>query len=243
MTAYRYKDGKSDKFWRIEYSENAFVVNYGKTGSIGKYQIKEFDSAEECESEVKKLVNSKEKKGYKLYSEFEASHHTYLDDEENGLHRLTSHPKFREHFTKDFYFDCGDEEAPFGSDAGADTLGQITEDIRKNKQIHFSAFPQVLIEEYWGMKYIPADDISVENTTQLVEIDAVNLLQSDRVTCATAFAQIKISGKLDGKLKVLALNAIKRREIAAALLKWNTTGTEAATGAQMINDLENFNAE
>ena len=40
----RYTDAKSDKFWRIETLANQFVVNYGKYGTNGRYEIKEFDS-------------------------------------------------------------------------------------------------------------------------------------------------------------------------------------------------------
>ena len=40
----RYTDAKSDKFWHIETLANQFVVNYGKYGTNGRYEIKEFDS-------------------------------------------------------------------------------------------------------------------------------------------------------------------------------------------------------
>ncbi|MBW1657925.1 WGR domain-containing protein [Flavobacterium quisquiliarum] len=240
MEAYRYQDEKSDKFWRIEQDEPAFAVNYGKTGTTGKYQIKEFDSVEECQKEVKKLIDSKKKKGYKLYPEFDLNNHYYFDDEEIGLHPLTSHPKFRAHFKDEFYYDCGDEEAPFGSDEGSDTLAQITEDLRKTKTFDFTSFPKRLIEEYWDMTYLPAEDISRENIEQLVKTDEMNLTQSDMVTYATAFAQIKITGEVDGALKVLALNAMKRMEIIAELLKWNTTGKPSEIGTKMMHDLEQF---
>ncbi|MFD2942143.1 WGR domain-containing protein [Flavobacterium notoginsengisoli] len=240
MEAYRYHDEKSDKFWRIEHDESAFAVNYGKTGTTGKYQIKEFDSTEECQKEVKKLIDSKKKKGYKPYPEFDSNNHYYFDDEEIGLHQLTSHPKFRAHFTSEFYYDCGDEEAPFGSDEGSDTLAQIAEDLRKNKTFNFTSFPKKLIEEYWDMTYLPAEDISHESIEQLVKTDEMNLTQSDMVTYATAFAQIKITGEVDAELKVLALNAMKRIEIVAELLKWNTTGKPSEISIKMINDLEQF---
>ena len=49
--ALRYTDEKSDKFWRVEYIDNCLVVNYGKVGAIGKYQVKEFDSEDECDGQ------------------------------------------------------------------------------------------------------------------------------------------------------------------------------------------------
>lgn len=50
--------------------------------------------------------------------DFDAVHHLYFDTEEYGLHPLTSHPVFRACFSEELYYDCGDEEAPFGSDEG-----------------------------------------------------------------------------------------------------------------------------
>ncbi|KAF2509126.1 WGR domain-containing protein [Flavobacterium foetidum] len=240
MEAYRYNDGKSDKFWRIEHDESAFAVNYGKTGTTGKYQIKEFESAADCQKEATKLIDSKKKKGYKLYPEFDCNNHYYFDDEEIGLHPLTSHPKFRTHFTEAFYYSCFDEETPFGSDEGSDTLAQIVEDLRKSKTFDFATFPKKMIEEYWDMTYLPAEDISHENIQELLKTDEMNLTQCDMVTYATAFAQIKITGKIDSRLKELAVNAMKRMEIIAEILKWNTSGKPSEIGTKMISELEQF---
>ena len=237
---YRFKDEKSDKFWRIEYSGSSFAVNYGKTGTTGKYQVKEFDSQEECEKEAKKLIASKVKKGYKTFAEFDSDSHLYFDDEEVGLHPLTSHPNYRKHFSDDLYYDCGDEEAPFGSDEGNDTLYHIGEDIRKGKAVDFVSFPQKLVEEYWDMTYLPPDDTSRKSVEALVKSDEMNLTQSDMVTYAVAFAQIKITGRLNPALKTAALNAMRRMEITAEILGWNKSGKPSEIATQMINDLERF---
>ncbi len=243
MKAYRYIDNKSDKFWRIDYRDAYLLVNFGKTGSIGKFQIKEFESTEACEKEANKLIASKIKKGYHLCPDFDANKCCYFDDDEIGLHLLTSHPKFRENFTDDFYYDCLDEEAPFGSDEGSDTLSHIEEDLRKSKDLNFSTFPQKLVEEYWDMTYIPADDISLHGVEELIKTDEMNIIQSDMVTYATAFAQIKITGEIDNELKRKALNAMKRLELVAQILKWNTTGKPSEVGTKMIADLTCFTAK
>lgn len=238
--AYRFIDGKSDKFWRIEYDGSMLAVNYGKTGTTGKYQVKEFDCQEECEKEVKKLIASKMKKGYQPYLEFPYDEHHYFDDDEIGLHPLTSHPNYRANFTDGYYYDCVDEEAPFGSDEGSDTLSQISEDIRKNKSFDFSGFPKKLVEEYWGMTYLPPDNIARESVMQLAKDDADNLTQSDMVTYAAAFAQIKITGRVDAKLKAAAMSSIQRLIITAEILGRNTTGEPSEIAEQMLNDLGSF---
>ena len=240
MQAFRYRDEKSDKFWRSEYAGADLAVNYGRTGSAGKYQVKEFDNPGLCEKEAKKLIESKQKKGYTAYAEFNANNHLYFDDDETGLHPLTSHPRFRAHFKDEFYYDCVNEETPFGSDEGSDTLAHIEEDMRKNKALDFAAFPKKIIETYWDMDYIPATDLSKEAIEKLVKADEMNLIQSDMVTYATAFAQIKIMGKLDQGLKAAALNAMNRLKTIAQILKWGATDDPSEILLQMIRDLEGF---
>lgn len=59
-----YNDEKSNKFWWIDYKEDSLAVNYGKVGSIGKFQTKEFDNEEQCLKAASKLIAAKMKKGY-----------------------------------------------------------------------------------------------------------------------------------------------------------------------------------
>ena len=63
--AFEFSDEKSHKFWWIESLEEKFVVNYRKIDSIGKYEIKEWDSIEECKKQTEKLIKSKLKKDIK----------------------------------------------------------------------------------------------------------------------------------------------------------------------------------
>lgn len=235
--ALRFKDDKFDKFWWIEYDGTDFVVNYGKAGTFGKYQLKEFDTEKECEKEAQKLINQKLKKGYKEVSDFEFDNHYYFDDEEIGLHPKTSHPHFREHFTnEDLYYNCGDEETPFGSDEGHDTLYELADTIRKKNSIDFDDFPRYLIENIWDMKYIPVGEIDEDTIKRLIEKDEMNLIQSDMVTYASAFAQIKITGYVNRKLKDNAIKAMERK------LVWvNLQGYEfSEISATMIKDLSSF---
>ena len=60
--ALRYTDEKSDKFWRIETAGCELVTNWGKNGTTGRYEIKDFDTEDECEKQAFKLVRSKEKR-------------------------------------------------------------------------------------------------------------------------------------------------------------------------------------
>lgn len=59
-----YRSHISNKFWQITVAEKSFAVTYGKIGSAGKVNVKEFSSAEACEKEANRLIQSKLKKGY-----------------------------------------------------------------------------------------------------------------------------------------------------------------------------------
>ena len=60
IEALHFKDEKTDKFWFVETLVCEMMVNYGKTGTTGKYKIKEFDR----------------------------NNRYYFDNEEHGLSRL-----------------------------------------------------------------------------------------------------------------------------------------------------------
>lgn len=87
--AFVYKDEKSHKFWWIDYSDCSFAVNYGKYGSIGKFEVKEFDTQEDCQKEAEKLIRSKMKKGYIEDGNFDFMKRLYIDSDEFGLNPKT----------------------------------------------------------------------------------------------------------------------------------------------------------
>lgn len=238
--ALQYKDEKSDKFWRIETLENESVINFGKTDTIGKYQIKEFADEEACVKDAQKQIASKVKKGY-VEVDFDYNNHLYIDDEEWGLHPLTSHPNFRNHFKDDFYYDCGEEESPFGSDEGADTLFELYDLVRKKNNLDFLSQPKYLVEKVWDMKYLSGESLDRNEIEKILATDdKYDFTQSEMTTYATAFGQIKITGRVSEKLRELALTSIKRMELVAEIGGWLKPGQESEIADRMIKDLESF---
>ena len=59
-----FEEGTSSKFWRARVEGKTLYVNYGKIGSNGQTQVKDFPSADGAEKEYDKLVREKRKKGY-----------------------------------------------------------------------------------------------------------------------------------------------------------------------------------
>ncbi len=65
---YELSEGKSNKFWEIELAGNSHTVNYGRIGTNGQTQIKEFANDAEAKKSHDKLISEKVKKGYQLVS-------------------------------------------------------------------------------------------------------------------------------------------------------------------------------
>ncbi|MCX5748221.1 MAG: WGR domain-containing protein [Proteobacteria bacterium] len=59
-----FEEGTSSKFWRARVEGKTLYVNYGKIGSNGQTQVKDFPSPAGAEKEFDKLVAEKRKKGY-----------------------------------------------------------------------------------------------------------------------------------------------------------------------------------
>jgi predicted DNA-binding WGR domain protein len=59
-----FEEGTSSKFWRARVDGKTLYVNYGKIGSAGQTQVKDFGDAGGAAKEYDKLVREKRKKGY-----------------------------------------------------------------------------------------------------------------------------------------------------------------------------------
>ena len=59
-----FQDFKSQKFWSIEVVGTDITVNYGKLGTDGQTQVKNYATTEEAEKAASKLIAEKTKKGY-----------------------------------------------------------------------------------------------------------------------------------------------------------------------------------
>ena len=61
---FEFTDAKSSKFWEITFEGDGFSVRFGKIGTAGQSQSKEFDDSSQARKEYDKLVAEKCKKGY-----------------------------------------------------------------------------------------------------------------------------------------------------------------------------------
>ncbi|MDE7194394.1 MAG: WGR domain-containing protein [Oscillospiraceae bacterium] len=200
---FHFRDVSSDKFWRVETLGEYVLTNWGKKGTNGRWQLSEFGDAQTAEREAAKQVESKTRSGYLELKEFDPCSLIYKDIEDFGPHPLTSHPVFREYFSDALYYDCIDEEAPFGSDEGSDTLWIMEEQYKS--ALDFADFPRRLIEEGWEMNYISPDPA---HSDEYIRENGGDILMADQVIIAAAFGQIKMTGESDRELRELAFKAL-----------------------------------
>ncbi len=64
MKPYIYQDEKSHKFWAVEQQGNELHISWGKVGTTGQSQVKNFADAAAAETAELKLIAEKTKKGY-----------------------------------------------------------------------------------------------------------------------------------------------------------------------------------
>lgn len=64
MKSYIYQDEKSHKFWAVEQQGNDLHISWGKVGTQGQSQVKNFADAAAAEKAELKLIAEKTKKGY-----------------------------------------------------------------------------------------------------------------------------------------------------------------------------------
>lgn len=76
MKTYIYQDEKSHKFWAVEQQDNELHISWGKVGTNGQSQVKNFADAAAAEKAELKLIAEKTKKGYVEQAENAPSKHT-----------------------------------------------------------------------------------------------------------------------------------------------------------------------
>src|SRR4051794_22011048 len=64
MRTFLYADAKSNKFWNISLGRCSFTVQFGKVGTAGQSQVKNFDDHGKAMKEHDKLIREKLTKGY-----------------------------------------------------------------------------------------------------------------------------------------------------------------------------------
>jgi predicted DNA-binding WGR domain protein len=98
--------GDSNKFWTIEQIDNKYVVQWGKLGTAGRSNEKEFATKDECSKEVEKLIKEKIRKGY-----FETNDLTNIPDKQISEYKPMDEDVFWEIIASFNWKKEGDDDA------------------------------------------------------------------------------------------------------------------------------------
>lgn len=137
----------------------------------------------------------------------------YFDDKAGGLSRETSHPRFVELASEDFYYDMCDDFSPFGSDDGHDALASLEDWYRGGGQDKdISTFLEALLNE-WDFR-VPKDLFrknaeTIETWISKEEMRDRYLRAECRAAVAAAFGQLKITGRAEADIVDTGLAAIR----------------------------------
>lgn len=244
--ALRYQAGDTDKFWRIETLDTDLMINWGKTGSSGRYEMYRYPSSLRCAEEAERLYQDRAQRGYSDYPEFDPLTIYYYDDDKMGLHPLTSHPTYRRFFRAPFYYSSTERSMPFGNDEGSDALWEMEEILRRRPKAELKDFPAHVLRKLHNLAFYPPHGESIEEL-QLLERGSSEahpklseLRSTDRMIIASALAQLKITGALSKQLYQLANFAIIRMERMRSI--GITIWLSSATLHTIQTDLESFQA-
>jgi uncharacterized protein YfeS len=166
----------------------------------------------------------------------------YFDDlEKGGLARETSHPFFVEHATADFYYDEGDDFAPFGNDTGNDVLRELEEWYQERGAGEKAATWLKRLVVAWGF------DASYLGCTEKAHLKTLNLDEQylndvlDKAVIAVILGQYKIAGSADKAMHKMVVDAFMRQRYMTALA--NTPDDPWEEAALYLSQMEIMEAD
>jgi uncharacterized protein YfeS len=128
-----------------------------------------------------------------------------------------AHPRGRELMTEEFFWDCVDEEAPFGSDEGHGAYYQFRDWRRRNRKKKLTACLAWIMQgkDLKGYNDELCSDEAVErdleNPDEAFLADAYDMFALDTTVIATALGQLLDEGRIDAEAKPYVRVAIKRQ--------------------------------
>ena len=243
----RLSDHQADRYWRVETLGGDLMTNWGKVSTSGRYEVKSFADAAECEERAQQLVDAKLKAGFQDFPGFDPMQSFYYDDDEMGLHPLTSHPTFRKYFGSEVYYSSTQDAAPFGNDEGSDALWELSDLLRRRPKADLTHYPASLISKLYHLPFCPPKGETYEEleAQRNLTLEGRPLLEqlrrTDRVIVALALAQVKITGSLSKALYALALRSLDR------LVKLKSLGAPVRCSVELLlqerDDLEIYARE
>lgn len=168
----------------------------------------------------------------------------YFDDPAQGARPQTSHPAFVAICKAPWFYDEGDDFAPFGNDTGHDVLRHLEDWYRGRPRKKAWSFLRGLLAD-WELPIDHVAETRVAIVKRLLAAPAQELVmaQLDQIAIALAFGQCKITGTVDADIHDIAIAASDRQPIVrahtkVAYPKWPRTRAKAAADTKIRAALE-----
>ena len=142
-----------------------------------------------------------------------------MDEEEWELAPENAHPKARAALADDYFWDCTDDNSPFGNDTGADTLAFFREWRRDHPRGKPLRFLSRLLRD-WEATDDHWEVTDPAEVGRLAADDRFSFDARDDALIALAFGQVVLEGRVEPEVKVRALTALHRQSLPAALERW-----------------------
>jgi len=235
------EDG-SNKFWRVEVHGDVVIVRWGRIGTAGRTTSKRHPGHAAATRDAERQVNAKLRKGYQLVATSgpagppRASGSAQADSGaaaellvrierllDQGLDKKHGHPRAVELAPEPFFWDCGDELAPFGSDEGHTALGEFLGWRKKHPAAPLLDCLRWVVEDVGEMvfKRYNAELLNRAALTDLMRDPAFNDQQYvytlDVSVFSTGFAQLVLEGTIDAEAKPVLRVALDRQRLYAEI--------------------------
>lgn len=147
----------------------------------------------------------------------------YYEEDGYGINKQNAHPRALELIKEEFFWDCSDELAPFGSDEGDTALSEFRDwkDENQNEpvfecikwtiegvgEIHLKDYNERLLDRDLIEKQIADVNFDVEQYIFTLDVSII----------ATGFGQLVDEGKIDKEIKPFIRIAIERQKLWAKI--------------------------
>ncbi|HEY0098594.1 MAG TPA: hypothetical protein VGB76_06535 [Pyrinomonadaceae bacterium] len=139
------------------------------------------------------------------------------DEDFEELSRDRSHPRAAQLLTDEFFWDCVDENTPFGNDTGADALAFFREWRRAHPHTNAPEFLAEILGEVSEVPDAHRDAVEPERVQELLAESEYDVSVLDDTVIAVAFGQIVLEGRVDAEIKRRALLALQRQASPAVI--------------------------
>jgi uncharacterized protein YfeS len=145
------------------------------------------------------------------------------DEDFGGIDKASGHPRALALVPDEFFWDCADELAPFGSDEGDTALNEFRDWRKANPDQPLDACLTWTIESVGEIDASDYTDAIFEEATvrsQLADPDYDDqqfIYTTDVSVIATVFGQLADEGSIDAAAKPYASRALRRQMVWARL--------------------------